>query len=256
MLLVNCGCGEKWHRDWFNIDFNSSSEKVKAYNLLKGIPLKSSSADVVYNSCMLEHLNRQQANAFIRECYRVLKSNGIIRIVVPDLENICKEYLSVLQRARLGDFVCQNKYEYIVIELIDQMTREDAGGEMAKYWKKRGRNERYICERTGHPESAKVEHRSCNVFKSYITNIADKVLSRFEFYQCYQRGKFNLSGELHKWMYDEYSLQKLLEKHGFREISLKSYNVSNVSEWEKYKLEVDKKGNEYKPNCLYMEAVK
>lgn len=29
MLLVNCGCGDKWHRDWINIDFNSTSRYVK-----------------------------------------------------------------------------------------------------------------------------------------------------------------------------------------------------------------------------------
>lgn len=76
---------------------------------------------------------------------------GVIRIVVPDLENICREYLSILDNVR-RDPSYQKKYEYIVIALIDQMTRQHSGGEMLAYWESDERDEEYILKRTGYPE--------------------------------------------------------------------------------------------------------
>jgi len=41
---------------------------------------------------MLEHLDREEAKLFLREALRVLKSGGIIRLVLPDLGKLIKEY--------------------------------------------------------------------------------------------------------------------------------------------------------------------
>lgn len=254
MLLVNCGCGDKWHKDWINIDFNSTSRYVKKHNILKGLPMKTKSVDAVYNSCMLEHLTRNQAQKFIQECRRILKDNGILRIVVPDLENICTEYLNILQHIKSGDKEYEKKYEYIVIELIDQMAREYSGGEMLMYWKRPDRNEKYILERTGYPEKSHKSTQEVKIYSYYFDKFINWLLKNNSILDKYKRGSFSTSGELHKWMYDEYSLKNLLEKNGFRDIKVKQYNQSDIQSWEKYKLEVNRQGKAYKPNCLYIEA--
>src|SRR5680860_613780 len=112
MKLLNLGCGNKYHKDWLNIDFVSSSEFVKEHNLLNGIPIKDESVDVVYHSHILEHFSKEDGYHFIRECYRVLNKDGIIRIAVPDLEIIAKEYLKNLQLAIEGDKEAKNNYEW------------------------------------------------------------------------------------------------------------------------------------------------
>jgi predicted SAM-dependent methyltransferase len=43
---------------------------------------------------MLEHLSFKEGIIFIRECFRVLRSGGMMRILVPDLELWAKAYLS------------------------------------------------------------------------------------------------------------------------------------------------------------------
>ena len=42
---------------------------------------------------MLEHLSRNSASHFIKECYRVLKKGGILRIAVPDIKKLIDIYL-------------------------------------------------------------------------------------------------------------------------------------------------------------------
>ncbi|MGB7623746.1 MAG: class I SAM-dependent methyltransferase, partial [Terriglobia bacterium] len=53
------------------------------WNLAKGIPFPDLSFDVVYHSHFLEHVEKESAPAMIRECLRVLRRGGLLRVVVP-----------------------------------------------------------------------------------------------------------------------------------------------------------------------------
>lgn len=75
----------------------SLSRSVKAVDLRKGIPWPDDSVDAVYHSHTLEHIDRDQAPGFIRECHRVLRPGGILRVAVPDLEKEVKAYLASLE---------------------------------------------------------------------------------------------------------------------------------------------------------------
>ncbi|HKZ43378.1 MAG TPA: methyltransferase domain-containing protein, partial [Candidatus Hodarchaeales archaeon] len=68
--LLNLGCGSRFHPDFVNIDFVSSSPCVLAHNVTTGIPFSDNSFDVVYHSHLLEHLHKEQALKFLRECAR------------------------------------------------------------------------------------------------------------------------------------------------------------------------------------------
>lgn len=58
------------------------------------IPLPDRSVEVLYSSHMLEHLDRLEASRFLTEARRVLRSGGIMRVVVPDLDLLAKTYLT------------------------------------------------------------------------------------------------------------------------------------------------------------------
>jgi len=249
MKYVNCGCGNKYcnSEEWINIDFNSSSTDVMKVNLLGRLPFENESVDAFYSSCMLEHFNRKQAYRFVKECYRALKDNGIIRVVVPDLEDVCREYLRVLERVKESS-VYDSEYEYITIELLDQMTREYSGGLMEEYWRSEKMNKQYVLERTGFPSGIDLTRpKKHNFFK--------KILNKFTLGRYIVAGKFAYKGELHRWMYDEYSLSKLFEEIGFKKICRMNNNESIIADWNEYGLEMDD-GNAYKPHTVIMEAVK
>lgn len=154
-----------------------------------------------------------------------------------------------------NDEAYRAKYDYILIEMIDQMTRMYSGGEMLKYWQSPDKDEEYIQERTGYPEDLKGKLPLRFLLKWKMEYVIAKAFGRLPFYQKYQLGKFMLSGETHKWMYDEYGLTQLLRTAGFKNIVRKSAGDSVITAWEKYELETDA-GKEYKPHSLYIEGVK
>jgi predicted SAM-dependent methyltransferase len=104
----NLGCGPKIYNKFLNIGFWSQLEAGKIYKNLNGtndtfmlnhdlrlgIPADNNSLDLVYHSHMLEHLSYQEGIIFIRECYRVLKLGGKMRILVPDLELWINAYIN------------------------------------------------------------------------------------------------------------------------------------------------------------------
>lgn len=57
------------------------------------LPFATGSAEVLYTSHVLEHFPRWQAEAILREACRVLRPGGLIRVIVPDLEVLCRRYL-------------------------------------------------------------------------------------------------------------------------------------------------------------------
>jgi DNA modification methylase len=86
----------------------------------------------------------------MQECHRVLKDGGIIRVVVPDLEQIVRWYLKLLDESLGGNQDAQKRYDWIMLELFDQMVRNVSGGDMLKYWKNNPiPAESFVIERCG-----------------------------------------------------------------------------------------------------------
>jgi predicted SAM-dependent methyltransferase len=255
---LNLGCGDTFHESWSNFDFVSSHKSVKQCNLLKGIPVSGNSADVVYHSHVLEHFTAENGKAFVRECFRVLKPGGIIRIAVPDLENIIREYLKNLEAAKSGDVNAAARYEWIKLELIDQMVRHSGGGQCGQYFfRETMPAEDYVYERWG--ETARVIRKAYQ--KAHTADFMSKV--KWKLRQIFRSGEdeatrvgnFRLSGEVHLWMYDSFSLGNLLQECGFNEIKIVDPNTSAIQGWNNFALEI-RNGNVMKPDSLVMEARK
>ena len=282
MKLVNLGCGQRYHKDLINIDFVSNSEDVIQHNLLDGIPINDNEVDLVYHSHVLEHFSKVQGVYFIKECYRVLKVNGIIRIAVPDLETIVKEYLNNLQLAIEGDVEAKHNYEWIKLELFDQMVRNESGGDMKNYlYQPILENESYVFKRNGSEgeiiresflnKKVLVQDLKKNVkpkvsilkfflrkVKSVITKVrvwGTKSSLTEQESKALKIGQFRLGGEIHQWMYDRYSLSELLKIVGFNDIKVCSAFESEIQNWESYQLDIIN-GEIRKPDSLFMEARK
>jgi ubiquinone/menaquinone biosynthesis C-methylase UbiE len=74
------------------------------HDLTYGIPFPDATVDFVYSSHFLEHLNRPAGIRLLRDCYRVLRPGGAIRICVPDLEKAVQFYLAGDKSRFLGYF--------------------------------------------------------------------------------------------------------------------------------------------------------
>ena len=69
-------------------------------------------------------------SSFVR-AHRVLKPGAILRIVVPDLEGSCREYLRIFEKDD-SDPSKQGMYEWILVELLDQLVRSSPSGELGR----------------------------------------------------------------------------------------------------------------------------
>jgi hypothetical protein len=67
-------------------------------------------------------------------------------------------------------------------------------------------------------------------------------------------GRFRLSGEVHQWMYDRFSLARLMKGFGLLEARVVRPDESAIANWHSYGLDVLADGSIAKPDSLYMEA--
>lgn len=155
--MLNLGCGLRTSWEWNNIDFSAyarlrrhprlvrflrrsgilSDERyqrllrvdpdIVAWDVRRGIPFPSDTFDVVYHAHLLEHLDRNFAPTFLKECYRVLKKGGIIRVVVPNLELICRKYVASIGELDKGNEKVRREHDDAVDDLFAQMVRPEPG---------------------------------------------------------------------------------------------------------------------------------
>lgn len=286
-IMLNLGCGPRTHPDWINIDKIRWNEDVTCLDLRAGIPYPDESVDVVYHSHLLEHLSRAEGVTFMRECGRVLKRGGVVRVVVPDLEEIVTVYLDVLARLRTGPGTekdWKDRHEWMLMELYDQAVREKAGGEMipflaglspadrdfvvqragseagnmARFWREREEE-----ERDGKMEPGGGSRRLCRIAGNLLRRrgswrelLLRKLLGKE--YEMLRVGRFRRSGEVHQWMYDGVELKRRLEEAGFREVRRETPAQSRIAAWESYRLDMEAGGGQgaFKPGSLIMEGIK
>jgi predicted SAM-dependent methyltransferase len=110
-LKLNIGCGTSGIRGWVNIDNSPTillsrlpfgrrlfgtpdwARDVRRMDVRKRIPFPDSSVSCIYSSHTFEHFTYEESLAVARECFRVLRAGGVLRIVVPDLGILVRDYL-------------------------------------------------------------------------------------------------------------------------------------------------------------------
>ena len=267
--ILNVGCGERFLPGWKNVDFSAQDNKVLAYDLRSRLPFGNNEFSFVYQSHVLEHLRPREAENLLNECYRVLCPGGILRIVVPDLEQKARIYLECLQ-AVSKDPNARNvaQHQWMQIELLDQLVRERSGGEMAEFMRSgkaadfvRGRigDEYDKAQQASEPTRAKSGRRAGWGIKSRCQQTLADWATRFLGLEANDvtAAKLRRSGELHVWMYDRVSLESLLDSCGFQEIAIVNAFTSSKPDWASDGMWLDvEDGCARKPDSLYMEAMR
>ncbi len=91
-LHLHLGCGTKYIDGFVNIDANPQHKVDLWLDVRCGLPYASNSVDSIYSTHMIEHFYPDELNHLLRECRRVLKDEGGLRLVVPSLKNAITAY--------------------------------------------------------------------------------------------------------------------------------------------------------------------
>ena len=130
----------------------------------------------------------------------------------------------------------------MVLELLDQLVRHQSGGEMMRYWSQSSvPAEDFVAQRVG-GEYWRSREFCMSLPPSQAKTDAASV------------GKFRLAGEPHLWMYDSYSLGRLLSECGFVSVQVCAANQSAIAGFNKFGLDVEPDGAIYKPDSFFIEA--
>lgn len=276
--LLNIGCGDVYHEDWINVDLIANLPYVLKCNLKNGLPFNDEYFDACYSAHVLEHLNEEEGIFFIREQSRVLKPGGIIRVVVPDLERICRNYICFLEKLKKGDQSVEYRYDFTMFELFDQFSREKSGGNYKRFIPPKKMDDQvFVQQRWGknvlinksekHSEYTKMHSKISFIYNvnrflrkllrinRKIAELCVRILVGSDAIEALKLGLFRMSGEVHKTMYDSYSISRLLSSNELVDSTLCSADESLIPDFNSYKLDVID-GYCRKPDSLYIEAQK
>jgi predicted SAM-dependent methyltransferase len=102
--------GGGWNRldGWLNTDLKLVPG-VMLMDATERFPFSDETMEFVFTEHMIEHVSQKEGTFMLRECYRVMRKGGVIRVTTPNLvaiTGLCSDPLSEVQRKYLSWF-CQ-----------------------------------------------------------------------------------------------------------------------------------------------------
>ena len=173
-----------------------------------------------------------------------------------------------------GDAGAAADYDWIVLELYDQAARKFKGGLMGRHLKSAGlANEDFIKARIGaemwdtvrqegHGPATGLMARASRLTLRYVLRRLRErmagamvgIIAGGWAREAFKEGTFRARGEVHRWMYDRYSLGRLMMESGLRDVGVCGATESRIAGLADYGLDV-RNGEERKPDSIYMEGL-
>lgn len=93
-MKLNIACGRDVKEGFINLDSVERENKLDMIvDITKKFPFENDSVEYIYAEQFLEHLMWLEGLKFLRNCFRVLKKDGILRLVLPHYKKIFQKYL-------------------------------------------------------------------------------------------------------------------------------------------------------------------
>lgn len=90
-MKLHLGCGSKYIPGFVHIDV-IDDDHIQHTGSICDLPYANESVNLVYASHVLEHFGRWETTTVLREWYRVLTHDGVLRLAVPDFAACAKLY--------------------------------------------------------------------------------------------------------------------------------------------------------------------
>ena len=260
--FLNLACGATYvdAPHWLNLDYAPLGPAVRQADLLGPLPVADATLQLVYSSHFIEHVPRTHIARLLRECHRVLQPGGLLRLVVPDLQEMCSRYLDA---RKAGDHEIAN---VLVLEILDQCVRKRAGGELAELYDRvrtgaaDSAMRRFIFERSGETLATDSPPAMARPFLSRLRGAVERHYVRLMLRllpRAFRQQNVSLAdvGELHAWLYDAHTLGALLQQAGFSQLQVVAHDRSAKPDFPFVPLDTTPAGQPRKGlQSLYLEA--
>jgi predicted SAM-dependent methyltransferase len=107
---LQVGGGANPFPGWLNTDLTPTAKNTIFLDATEAFPFGNGSFDYVFCEHMIEHISYGQAQAMLKECFRILKPGGKIRVSTPNLQvylNLFSEQKDETQQQYL-DWISSN----------------------------------------------------------------------------------------------------------------------------------------------------
>lgn len=113
-VIVNLGGGGNCVEGVLTVDI---SPRADAYaDITKPLPFENCSVDHIFCEEVIEHVSYEMGSKLLKECYRVLKIGGCMRISTPSLEWFASEFLSGADETSINDVFYGHGHRFIYSE--------------------------------------------------------------------------------------------------------------------------------------------
>jgi predicted SAM-dependent methyltransferase len=90
-VRLNVGCGSLPLDDWINIDLIGLPIDL-AWDLSRPLPFEDGTVDAIFHEHVIEHLPGAAGYRLLKECHRLLRPDGVLRVVAPDASKYIESY--------------------------------------------------------------------------------------------------------------------------------------------------------------------
>lgn len=95
LKYLNVGCGVKPKPHTINLNYEWYPFIDLTWDITKRLPLADASLKGIYSEHVLEHLPFKMIPWILQDWFRVLEGDGVLRILVPDVELYLKTYMEI-----------------------------------------------------------------------------------------------------------------------------------------------------------------
>jgi hypothetical protein len=186
---------------------------------------------------------------------RLLFRGGVLRVSVPDTEALARDYLAAISSARAEPRVDTVKEVHEKRWLyIDQFVRRVPGGALARHiasGEMSAKNLRHAFGDALGTIAMAAKSPTSPLKPSWRQRLkeAARILRRRRWVH-----ETHATREAHLWIYDRFSLPRLLSAAGFSDIRIVGPDVSAIPGWERWSLDMSESGTYPFEPSLIVEA--
>lgn len=173
-LKLHIGCGSVILKGWINLDLSFCKGIDLIDDVRDGLPFKNFAFDYIFAEHFLEHLTIEEGKDFLKECYRVLKEDGVLRLSTPNLDWVWLSHYRIPASEEEKRFYCEilnrafygwgHKFLYNNVVLMDSL--KEVGFKNIKFFKYGESDDENLKNLEKHGRLRCRRNNFCNIFAS------------------------------------------------------------------------------------------